>query len=55
MPHIKFKVVHNKWINNKAVNPIADGPTTAVQRKVKGHWAGHQPCHLHTARNAGTA
>lgn len=55
MPHIKFKVVHNSWVDNKAINPIADGPTTAVQRELKGHWAGHQPCDLHTARNAGTA
>lgn len=54
MPDIKLKVIHDKRIHNKVVNSITDRPTTTVHRKVKGHWAGHQFRHIHTAVNAGT-
>ena len=55
MPFIKFKVEQGYWVHQKAVNPVADCPTAAVHRKVKGQWSRHQLGDLHAADDAGTA
>ena len=54
MPFIKLKVEQGHRVHHKAVNPVADGPTAAVHREVKGQWAGHELGDLHAAGDAGT-
>ena len=54
MPDIKLKVRHDERIHNKVLNSVTNHPSTAVHREVKGHRAGHQSRHIHTAGDAGT-
>jgi hypothetical protein len=54
MPDIELKFRHDERIHNKVLNSVTNRPTTTVHKEVKGHWAGHQSRHIHTASDAGT-